>query len=92
MVHRRFKGQILMPSIDYGNSKKTKRMLPSGFQKLLVHNVKEPEELLVDPKSYHAEIAYKVSFQTCRAIVQSAAQLAVRVNNPNAKLHSGENE
>ncbi|XP_039104520.1 60S ribosomal protein L32-like [Hyaena hyaena] len=92
MVHRRFKGQILMPSIDYGNSKKTKHMLPSGFQKLLVHNVTEPEELLVDPKSYHAEIAYIVSFQNRRAIVQSAAQLAIRVNNPNAKLHSGENE
>lgn len=35
-VQRRFKGQILLPSISYGNRKKTKHMLPSGFRKLLV--------------------------------------------------------
>ena len=46
-VHRRFKGQILMPNIGYGSNKKTKHMLPSGFRKFLVHNVKELEVLLM---------------------------------------------
>ena len=40
-VRRRFKVQILMPNIGYGSNKKTKHMLPSGFRKFLVHNVKE---------------------------------------------------
>lgn len=39
-VRRRFKGQILMPNIGYGSAKKTKHMLPNGFRKVLVHNVK----------------------------------------------------
>ena len=37
---RRFKGQYLMPNIGYGSNKKTRHMLPSGFRKVLVHNVK----------------------------------------------------
>ncbi|CAB3381011.1 Hypothetical predicted protein [Cloeon dipterum] len=39
-VRRRFKGQYLMPNIGYGSNKKTRHMLPSGFRKVLVHNVK----------------------------------------------------
>ncbi|XP_062043715.1 large ribosomal subunit protein eL32-like [Lepus europaeus] len=68
-VQRRFKGQILMPNIGY-RSNKTKHMLPSGFQKLLVHNVKELEVLLMCNKSYCAEIAH-ISSKNCRAIVES---------------------
>uniref|UniRef100_A0A2R9CKD6 Ribosomal protein L32 n=1 Tax=Pan paniscus TaxID=9597 RepID=A0A2R9CKD6_PANPA len=84
-VHRRFKGQILMPNIGYGNNKKTKHMLPSGFWKFLVHNTKELEVLLMCNKSYCTEIK-------CKALVERAAQLAIRVTNPNARLRSKENE
>ncbi|CAO2634140.1 60S ribosomal protein L32 [Lemmus lemmus] len=41
-----------MPSIGYGSNKKSKLMLPSGFQKFLYHNVKELEVLLMCNKSY----------------------------------------
>ncbi|XP_073760813.1 large ribosomal subunit protein eL32-like [Callorhinus ursinus] len=87
-VRRRFKGQILMPNIGYGSNKKTKHMLPSGFQKFLVHNIKEREVLLMCNKSYCAEIAHNVSSKNHKAIVERAAQLAIRVTNPNAWLHS----
>ncbi|XP_045141355.1 60S ribosomal protein L32-like [Echinops telfairi] len=68
-VRRRFKGQILMmPNIGYGSNKKTTHMLPSGFHKVLVHNVKELEVLLMCNKSYCAEIVH-VSSKNRKAIV-----------------------
>ncbi|KAL6042159.1 hypothetical protein STEG23_001859 [Scotinomys teguina] len=76
-VRRRFKGQILMPNFGYESNKKTKHMLPGGFRKFLVHNVKELEVLLMCNKSYCAEIAHKVSSKNRKAIVERAAHLAV---------------
>ncbi|KAL1790629.1 60S ribosomal protein L32 [Sigmodon hispidus] len=60
-VGRRFKGQILMSIIGYGSNKKTKYMLPCGFWKFLVQNVKEGEVLLMCNQSYCAETAHNVS-------------------------------
>uniref|UniRef100_A0A8C3VSC0 60S ribosomal protein L32 n=1 Tax=Catagonus wagneri TaxID=51154 RepID=A0A8C3VSC0_9CETA len=91
-VHIRFNGQILMSSIGYGSNKKTKHMLPSGFQKFLVHNVKELEVLLMCNKFYCVEIAHNVSSKNRKAIVERAARLAIKVTNLNARLHSKENE
>ncbi|XP_033061615.1 60S ribosomal protein L32-like [Trachypithecus francoisi] len=91
-VGRRFKDQILMPNIGYGSNKKTKHMLPIGFRKFLVHNVKDLEVLLMCNKSYCVEIAHNVSSKNRKAFVERAAQLAIRVTNPNARLCSEENE
>ncbi|XP_055231778.1 large ribosomal subunit protein eL32-like [Gorilla gorilla gorilla] len=91
-VCRRFKGQILKPNVGYGSNKKTKHMLPNGFQKFLVHDINELEVLMMCNKSYCAKIAHNVSSKNCKAIVERAAQLAIRVNNLNAILRSKENE
>ncbi|MBZ3887522.1 60S ribosomal protein L32 [Sciurus carolinensis] len=81
-----------MPNIGYGNNKKAKHMLPSGFWKFLVHNVKELEVLLLCNKSYCAEIAHNVFTKNLKTIMKRAAQLAIRVTNPNPRLCSEENE
>ncbi|XP_036597325.1 60S ribosomal protein L32-like [Trichosurus vulpecula] len=91
-VRRQFRGQILMPNIGYGSNEKTKHMLSSGFRKFLVHSVKELEVLLMCNKSYYAEIAHNVSCKNWKVIVERAAQLAVKITNPNARLRSEENE
>ncbi|CAO2640891.1 60S ribosomal protein L32 [Lemmus lemmus] len=70
--------RALMPNIGYGSNRKTKHMLLSCFWKFLVHSVKELEVLLMCNKSY--------------SIVERAAELAIRVTSPNARLRSEENE
>lgn len=39
-VRRKFKGMYLMPNIGYGSAKATRHMLPTGFRKVVVHNMK----------------------------------------------------
>ncbi len=46
-VRRKFKGTTLMPNIGYGSNKKTRHVLPSGFVKFLVHNVRDLDLLLM---------------------------------------------
>merc|ERR1712158_156694 len=59
-VRRKFRGMYKMPNIGYGSNKKTKHMLPNGFRKVLVHNLKELEVLMMQNKSFCAEIAHGV--------------------------------
>ncbi|XP_041466723.1 60S ribosomal protein L32-like [Lytechinus variegatus] len=91
-VRRRFKGQLRMPNVGYGSAKKTRHMLPSGFRKFLVHNVKELEVLMMSNRKFAAEIAHGVSSRKRKLIVERAQQLAIKVTNGNARLRSEENE
>ena len=73
-VRRGFKGMYKMPNIGYGSNKATKRMLPIGFRKVLVHNVKELEVLMMQNKKFCAEIAQGVSSKNPKTVVKRAQQ------------------
>ena len=61
----------LMPNIGYGSSAKTRHMMPSGFKKVLVNNMKELEVLMMQNKTYCAEIARGVSAKNRLVLIRS---------------------
>lgn len=89
-VRRRFKGQIKMVNIGYGTNKKDRHVLPNGFIKFRVNNVRDVELLMMQNRTYAAEIASAVSVRKRKAIVERAEQLNVKVLNGNAKLRTDE--
>ncbi|KAL3068600.1 hypothetical protein niasHS_006411 [Heterodera schachtii] len=91
-VRRRFKGQRRMPKIGYGNARQTRHMLPNGLRKVLVHNVKDLDVLLMQNKRYCGEIGHAVSSKKRKQIVERAQQLRIVLTNGNARLRTEENE
>ena len=81
-----------MPNIGYGSNKMTRHAMPSGFKKVLIHNMKELEVLMMQNKVYCAEIAHGVASKNRKALIERAAQLAIRITNPAARIRSQENE
>merc|ERR1711925_21596 len=85
-VRRRFKGQMVMPSIGFGSNKKTRHMMPSGHKAFLVNNVRDVDLLLMHNKTFAAEISHAVSSRKGIEIVARAKELGVKVTNPKARV------
>ncbi|CAO3675235.1 unnamed protein product [Umbelopsis vinacea] len=73
-----------------GIDSRTRHLLPNGFRKFTVSNLKELELLLMHNRTYAAEIAHNVSSKNRIAILERAAQLNVKVVNANARVRSQE--
>ena len=97
-MRRRFRGNKPMPKIGYGNDKKTRFHLPNGLKKFLVHNVRDLDVLLMNNRTFCAEIAHNVSArvffslipQTRAEINQRAQQIRVTVTNARSKVRTEE--
>eukprot|EP00474_Spongospora_subterranea_P008374 CRZ08832.1 hypothetical protein [Spongospora subterranea] len=91
-VRRRFRDNIKMANCGYGTNTKHKHILPNGFKKFQVANMKELELLMMHNRTYAAEIKSQVSVRSRKAICERAAQLNIKVINGNAKVRTEENE
>lgn len=60
-MRRRFRGNKKMPKIGYGSDNTTKFFLPNGLKKFVVHNTKDLDVLLMNNRTFCAEIAHNVS-------------------------------
>ncbi len=60
-MRRRFRGNKKMPKIGYGSDKTTRFYLPNGLKKFVVHNAKDLDILLMNNRTFCAEIAHNVS-------------------------------
>ncbi len=79
-----------MPSCGYGNDKKTRFLLPSGFYKFRINNVQELEVLLMHNRKYAAEIAHTVSSRKRVEILKRAKELDVKITNPTGRVRTVE--
>lgn len=91
-VRRRFKGQIAMPKIGYGSNSRTRHLLPNGFKKFLINNVADLELLMMQNRTFAAEIAHNVSSRKRVTIVERAKELNIKLTNGSGKLRTQENE
>jgi large subunit ribosomal protein L32e len=89
-VRRRWNGQRPMVKVGYGSNKATRHQRPNKFYTFLVHNVADVDLLLVNNRTYAAEIGHAVSFKTRKEILSRAQQLDVKVTNPNARVRKQE--
>lgn len=76
----RIKGHPPIVGIGYGTSKDVRGLHPSGFEEVLVHNVKELEK--INPAKQVARIAHTVGSRKRSEMMKRAEELKITVLNP----------
>jgi len=74
------KGKPRSPSIGWSSPRAVRGLHPSGYEEVLVHNVRELEA--IDPTRQAARIARTVGARKRETILARAKELGVKVLNP----------
>eukprot|EP00475_Leptophrys_vorax_P030257 TRINITY_DN451_c0_g1_i1.p1 TRINITY_DN451_c0_g1~~TRINITY_DN451_c0_g1_i1.p1 ORF type:complete len:135 (+),score=41.33 TRINITY_DN451_c0_g1_i1:59-463(+) len=91
-VRRQFRDNIPLVKVGYRTKKEHRHLLPSGFRKFSVHNVRDLQILLMQNTKIAAEIAKGTSIRTRKQIIERARQLDIRVLNEKARFRTEEHE
>ncbi|NJE25459.1 50S ribosomal protein L32e [Thermococcus sp. MV5] len=75
----KLKGKARSPSIGWSSPKAVRGLHPSGYEEVLVHNVKELES--IDPTRQAARIASTVGKKKRIMIIERAKELGIKVLN-----------
>ena len=76
-LHRGYRTNVV--SVGYGSPRQARHLHPSGFQEVIVHNVKDLEA--IDPKVQAARVAHTVGMRKRTEIEDRADELKIRVLN-----------
>ena len=87
-MRRRFRGNKKMPKIGYGSDRTTRYFLQNGLKKFVVTNLKDLDVLLMNNRTFCAEIAHNVSSKKRTEIVKRAQQIRVKVTNSRGKVRT----
>ena len=75
-----------MPKIGRASNKKTRHMLPNGLRKFVIENEKDLDVLLMNNRTFCAEIAQGISAKKRSSIVEKAKAMNVALTNAHAKV------
>ncbi len=75
-----YKGYGHLPTVGYRNPKSIRGLHPSGYEEVLVFNLKELEK--IDPKKQACRIASTVGKKKKIEIMKRAEELKIKVLNP----------
>jgi large subunit ribosomal protein L32e len=75
-----------MPKIGRGSNKRTRHLLPNGLKKFVIQNEKDLDVLLMNNRTYCAEISQKISSKKRASILEHAKAMNVAVTNAHAKV------
>lgn len=78
-MRMKLKGKARSPSIGWSSPRLVRGLHSSGYEDVLVHNVKELE--MLDPQRQAARIAHTVGKRKRMAIIERAKELGIKVLN-----------
>jgi large subunit ribosomal protein L32e len=78
-MRMKLKGKARSPSIGWSSPRLVRGLHPSGYEDVLIHNVKELE--MLDPQRQAARIAHTVGKRKRMAIIERAKELGIKVLN-----------